>query len=411
MPRVSASRTKPHITITRNTLAARGRVAASPQSIDLSGAQAALAEISRWPAYTPTPLHSLADIARECGISELLYKDEADRFGLGSFKALGGTYAVGRALQRHISRTSSLTLSIGDLMSGKHSDLTRTVTVVCATDGNHGTAVAAGARWFGCRSVIVVHTRVSRHRQEVIERQGAEVIRLQGNYDDAVTEALALAIGNGWELVADTNDFASFDTSHSCIDVMHGYSVLAAEVRDQLATRGLALPTHLFIQGGVGGLAAAMAAYFTQSLRGEAPRIVVVEPESADCLFQSARRGSPEPASGNLQTVMSGLGCGKVSQIAWQILRDTAEVFMTISDAKVIAVMRALAARGREPRILASPSAVAGVAALMAASEDPTARDSIGLDATSRVLALGTEGISDPSAYSALIGGSNDHTH
>ncbi|MHB8816080.1 MAG: diaminopropionate ammonia-lyase [Steroidobacteraceae bacterium] len=356
----------------------------------------------------PTPLRSLPDIARECGIAQLLYKDEAERFGLGSFKALGGTYAVACALQRHISRTRGLTPGVADLMEGKYADLTRAITVVCATDGNHGTAVAAGARWFGCRSVIVVHTRVSRHREQLIERQGADVVRLQGTYDDAVNEALKLAIDNGWELVADTSDFATFDSSRSCIDVMHGYTVLAAEVLEELTIRRLSPPTHLFIQGGVGGLAAAMAAHFTHTQRGDAPAIVVVEPESADCLFQSARRGSPEPASGDLDTVMSGLGCGRVSQIAWEVLRDTAEVFMTISDAQVIEVMRSLAARRAEARIAASPSAVAGLAALSAASEDPAARESIGLNATSRILTFGTEGISDASAYSDLIGGSND---
>ncbi len=362
--------------------------------------RAARREIAGWPGYAPTPLRERPGLAHALGLARLWYKDESGRFGLKSFKALGGAYAVARLLCAHVASRTSIAITSHDLLAGKWRALTHEVTVTCATDGNHGRSVAWGAQIFGCRCVIYIHATVSEGRRAAIARYGAEVIRVEGNYDDAVRHAAAEAARNGWIVVSDT----SYE-GYTAIprDVMHGYTVMADEVVDQMPDH--ASPTHVFVQAGVGGLAAAVCARFWQRWAASRPRLVVVEPERADCLYQSAAAGRPTVVHGDLETIMAGLSCGEVSLIAWPLLDQGATAFVAIPDRWAIATVRRLAdASDGDPPLVAGETGVASLAGLIAIAGDRAARAAIGLDATSRVLAFGSEGDTDPEIYRKIVG-------
>ncbi|HET8995927.1 MAG TPA: pyridoxal-phosphate dependent enzyme, partial [Acetobacteraceae bacterium] len=171
-----------------------------------AGFRRAKAEIATWPGYQPTPLRDLPRLAAGAGLAGLRLKDESGRFGLGSFKALGGAYAVAMLLLNELARTGvAAAASTAELTAGTHRAATQGMTVTCATDGNHGRAVAWGAQRFGARCVIFVHATVSQNRVDAIARYGAEVRRVPGTYDDAVREAARQAEANGWFVVSDTS--------------------------------------------------------------------------------------------------------------------------------------------------------------------------------------------------------------
>lgn len=349
---------------------------AYPPGLQAIQSHAALAEARRviagWPGYAPTPLHSLDIMAQTEGLAAIRYKDEAGRFALGSFKALGGAYAVWRLLQ-------------------KQGPGGQRITVTCATDGNHGRSVAWGAQNFGCACVIYVHATVSQGRVDAIARYGAEVRRVAGNYDDAVRQAQRDADANGWFVVSDTSYPGYRDVPR---DVMQGYGVMAAEAYEQMMPAEY--PTHVFVQGGVGGLAAAVLAYLWQRFGAERPRFVVVEPERAACLYESARAGQPVVVSGDLDTVMAGLACGEVSELAWELLDPGADGFMTVPDEAALGLMRRLADWG----VVAGESAVAGLAGALAARQAGL----FGVNAASRLLVFGSEGATDPALYRQIVG-------
>lgn len=354
-------------------------------------------EIASWPGYQATPLRALSKLAAAAGVADILYKDEADRFGLGSFKALGGAYAVFKLLRQAIRDRKGVTASSNDLTSGRYSDIAGAITVTCATDGNHGRSVAWGAQTFGCRCVIYVHATVSEGRCRAIESYGAEVRRVAGTYDDAVRRAAADAAAAGWFVVSDTSYPGYTDVPR---DVMQGYSLMVEEA----LARGRA-PSHVFVQGGVGGLAAGVCAYLWERFGAARPRFVVVEPDKADCLYRSAVAGQPTPAEGALDTVMAGLACGEVSILAWRILEAGTDAFMTITDEAAIDCMRLLAeGRGGDAPIVAGESAVAGLAGFLLASADAKSCQRLALGSDSVVLVFGTEGATDPDLYRRIVG-------
>jgi diaminopropionate ammonia-lyase len=367
----------------------------------LSAFAVARAEIAGWPGFSPTPLQTLAAMADAEGFGAIWYKDEGSRFGLGSFKALGGAYAVLRQLKRVVADrlgTPIDAIASADLLSGRYSDIASGVTVTCATDGNHGRSVAWGASLFGCRCVIYIHALVSAGREAAIAGYGAQVVRTAGNYDDSVRQAQQDAETNGWRVISDTSYPGYRDIPR---DVMQGYSVMAAEALAQCPSR----PTHVFVQGGVGGLAAAVLAWLWESFGADRPRLIVVEPEKADCLYRSACAGKPEVVRGNLDTIMAGLACGEVSLIAWDVLSQGADAFMTVPDQAAIDLMKRLARPvGNDPAVVAGESAVAGLAGALAARRDPAMAQALGLDASSRLLVFGSEGATDPALYQQLTG-------
>ncbi len=359
---------------------------------------AARADIQTWPGYAVTPLHSLPGMARDIGVASIQYKDEGGRFGLGSFKALGGAYAVARLLCRVIGEQLGQAVTTQQLLAGAHRDLAQQVTVTCATDGNHGRSVAWGAQLFGCRCVIYIHATVSEGRRQAIEHYGAQVVRTAGNYDDAVRQADADAKALGRYVISDTSYEGYMDVPR---DVMQGYQLMVEEAVQQAGS----MPTHVFIQGGVGGLAAAVCGYFWERLGGARPRIIVVEPERADCLMQSARSGKITAVHGDLDTLMAGLACGEVSLLAWSILEAGADAFAVIADQAAIDTMRLLAAPAAgDPAIVAGESAVAGLAAALGAAQNAAQRAALGIDGGSRLMFFGSERDTDPVLYRELVG-------
>lgn len=339
--------------------------------LSMADAFDALAAISQWEGYKPTPLLSLPAIANACGVASVHYKDEGRRFGLKSFKALGGAYAVQRLVERHGAAG---------------------MTVTCATDGNHGRAVAWGARRAGIRAVIYVHEGVSEGRAAAIASFGAEVRREGRTYDDSVRASAEAASAHGWHIVSDTSWPGYEDTPK---DVMQGYAVLAMEIEAERVR-----PSHVFVQGGVGGLAAGVLSYRWEKFGANRPVMTVVEPDNAACLFASASVGALTAVSGDLDTVMAGLACGEPSLLAWQLVGPGVDAFMAIPDAAAIATMRDLAELG----IVAGESGVAGLAGFRLAAQDAATRTALSLDATSRIVVYGTEGATDPDVYRTLVG-------
>ena len=375
--------------------AAKGRAGAPV--LDESGFRAAHDAITSWPGYASTPLVDLPGLARALGVGALRWKDEGGRFGLGSFKALGGAYAVLRLLLSRLPAGATT----DDLLAGRYREEVAGITVCCATDGNHGRSVAWGAQQFGARCVIYLHATVSQGREDAIAHFGAEVRRVGGNYDDSVRQAARDAEANGWFVVSDTS-YPGYMTVPR--DVMQGYTVMIDEAVQQLEEP----PTHCFIQGGVGGLAAATLAQLWEAYGAERPRVVVVEPERAACLYASARAGVPTAVEGELETLMAGLACGEVSLLAWEVLDEGIDDFMAVSDAAAVDAMKLLAdGVGNDAPLVAGESAVAGLAGLLIARQSLELSRALGLDAQSRVLLIGSEGATDEAVYRKLVGRSS----
>ena len=359
----------------------------------------AQAVISTWPGYAITPLCALPGLARTAGVGSIHYKDEGGRFGLGSFKALGGAYAVARLLCRELGQRLGRAVSHAELRSDPVlRQACADITVTCATDGNHGRSVAWGAQMLGCRCVIYVHATVSQGREDAIARYGAQVVRTSGNYDEAVQQADHDAQISGWFVISDTSYPGYMDIPR---DVMQGYQLMVHEAVSALPQ----WPTHVFVQAGVGGFAAAVCAYFWERQTEQRPVFVVVEPERADCLLQSARAGAVVAVKGDLDTLMAGLACGEVSLLAWEVLASGANAFCSIPDVAAVDAMRLLASpQPGDPDIVAGESAVAGLAAALLMVQDISARVALGLTQNSRVLLFGSEGDTDPTLYQQLVG-------
>ena len=361
----------------------------------LDKAATAFSDISRWPDYQPSPLHRLQHLATRIGVDEIFYKDESERFGLKSFKALGGAYAVARQLQDRIQQQTGSAASIDDLIARRYPSIVQDIVISCATDGNHGRSVAWGCQMFGCACIIYIHRDVSEGRKQAMQALGAEVIRVDANYDASVRQADSDAITHGRIIVSDTSYPGYLEIPK---DVALGYTVMLAEAVEQM---GDTIPTHVFIQAGVGGLAAAVCAYFWELWGAERPRFIVVEPEQANCLQQSAMKGEPVAVAGDLETLMAGLSCGEVSLLAWDILKPGTDDFMTISEDAVPACMQLLL--HSQPPVEAGESAVAGLGAAIAAREDAEMSTTLKLDEHSRIFVIGTEGATDPELYQRLI--------
>lgn len=369
---------------------------------------AARAIISKWPGYHQTPLYSLDGLAEAAAVAVVHYKDESTRFGLHSFKPLGGAYAVTRLLDREIRRRSGRDdIDINAIALGRYKAIASAITVTAATDGNHGRSVAWGARMTGCRCVIFIHQTVSQAREQAIAALGAEVRRMPGTYDDAVRAAQQAAQLDDWYLVQDTTDGNDIATT---LDVMHGYTLLAAEACDALPYEQA--PTHVFLQAGVGGMAAAVLAYLWQRYGSARPQCILVEPEQAACCYLSIKAGQIEDAPGELDSIMAGLACGEVSSLAWQILEPGASAALTVSDEAAEDCMRALAdCRWSGRPVVAGESAVAGLAGFIAVAANTEVRTELGLNSASRVLLFGTEGATDGASYRRIVGRDAESVH
>jgi len=365
--------------------------------LSLEGFELANREITSWDNYQPTPLHSFDDIAQETGVSSVFYKDENTRFNLKSFKALGGAYAVANLLIKKL-KDEGIKANSSDLILGAYKDYTSKLTVCCATDGNHGRSVAWGAQQFGCNCEIYIHQNVSPGREKAIAKYGALVNRIDGNYDESVRIAAEVAELNGYTVVSDTSYEGYIDIPK---DVMQGYTVMVDEAMKQMNDT----PTHVFLQGGVGGFPSAVVSFLQESL-DYPPIFVVVEPVNADCLFQSAVNGEPTPIHGDLDTIMAGLACGEVSVLAWSILESHVTHFMSITDESIPKAMQLLA--NRKTPIVAGESAITGLAGYLIACNDSDLKSKLMINENSKVLFFGTEGDTDEEMYEQLVGRSSE---
>ncbi|MBX3633293.1 MAG: diaminopropionate ammonia-lyase [Simplicispira sp.] len=350
-------------------------------------------------ARAATPLVALPDLAHRLGVAQVSVKDESVRSPLASFKALGAPIALVRQLLRlHPG------IDPAAVLSGRYAAQLQGYTVVSATDGNHGRALAAAAQDAGCACVIVLHAHVSAEREQAIARFGARIVRIAGNYDESVHEAARLAAANGWQVVSDTS-YAGYEDIPR--DVMQGYGTIAAELIEQTGAQA-GQPgafTHVFLQGGVGGLAAGVAATLWEYQGVARPCCIVVEPAQADCLMQSALQGRPARATGSVDSVMAGLACGDTSPLAWRFLDTGIDHFLTVEDDAAIAAMRTLAAgSAQDVPIVAGESGAAGLAALQVLRSDPALAAQAGLDAQARVLLINSEGATAPQVYQELVG-------
>ncbi|WP_119838805.1 diaminopropionate ammonia-lyase [Pseudooceanicola algae] len=298
------------------------------------------------PAYAPTPLSASDGLAATFGVGTLWLKDETARMRLGSFKALGGAFAVAQMILDRAGGDDPMAPAAQRAASG--------MTFITASAGNHGLSVAAGARVFSGHARIVLSASVPEGFADRIRQTGAGVIRVPGSYEDSVAEAARLAAENDWIHLAD-GSWEGYTEAPAL--VMEGYTVLAEECRRHFAALG-AWPSHVILQAGVGGLAAATAAHI-RAFWDHQPRIVVVEPEAAPCLMASLKAGRPAHAPGPVSN-MGRLDCKDASLLAYETLRRDGDVFVTISDAEADQAVATLSTAG----LASTPSGAAGLAAL-----------------------------------------------
>lgn len=334
---------------------------------------------SSFPEYSVTPLASLSALAGELGVAGIYVKDESYRFGLNAFKVLGGSYAIGKIMEQN---------------PGEH-------TFITATDGNHGRGVAWAANRLGMKSVVYMPKGTAQERLDNIRALGSEASITNLSYDDAVRKARADAEANGWILVQDTS-FDGYKEVPSYI--MQGYTTMALEAVEQL---GDTKPTHVFLQAGVGSMAGAVAAFLNSYYGGEnCPVITVVEPNTADCMYLTARAndGMLHNVEGEMHTIMAGLACGEPCPLAWEILNRCASAFVTMHDEVAASGMRALAKEG----IVSGESGASGFgfAREMLTNHDLfPLREALGIDEHSVILCFSTEGATDRENYAKIVNG------
>lgn len=358
-----------------------------------------------FPQYKTTPLRSLDNLAEYTGVAGIYVKDESYRFGLNSFKVLGGGHAIGRYLAK-ILNTDLADLSYEKLKSAAVREKLGEITFTSATDGNHGRGVAWAARQLGHRAVINMPKGSSLIRLEHITATGAEGHITDVNYDETVRLTANAAKKNGWVVIQDTawEGYEEIPTW-----VMQGYTVMADEALEQLNQLGIEKPTHIFIQAGVGSLAGAVLGYFASKLGGQEPISVVVEPDQADCFYQSALAGDglPRNVTGDLDTIMAGLACGEPNPFAWEVLRRKAEMFFSCPDYIAANGMRLLGnPLHGDMRIISGESGAvtAGLLAKLLHDEEmKEAREQLKLDKHARVLLFSTEGDTDPDMYRKIV--------
>ena len=332
--------------------------------------------------YRRTPLVDLDGVANHIGVSTLQAKVETDRMGLGSFKALGGAYAVASLVLDRASGEFGRTFTANDLIGRDCRRVASEMTFICASAGNHGLSVASGASFVGARAVVYLPETAPPEFAARLKAAGAKTQVAGAVYEDSMARACSDSERNGWILVSDSSWPGYTDIPSR---VMQGYCVLMKEVTDQTRDPA-ARPSHVFLQAGVGGLAAAAARYVRENW-GHTTRIVVVEPESAACLMTSVRTGAMTPVTGPVST-MGRLDCKESSLLAYESLRHDADAFVAVSDTEADESVALLAEAGIET----TPSGAAGLAGLRAIMSDGAHAAEVGLNSVSTPLILVTEG-------------------
>lgn len=346
----------------------------------------------------PTPLHVLSGLAKELGLGALYLKDEGFRLGLGSFKALGGAYALMILVKEEAEHRLGRSVAVQELMSSEVRAIAATMTFACATDGNHGRSVAQGAQLMGAKAKIFVHSGVSQARIDAIARYGAQMIRVNGNYDNSVAEAARVATAQGWTVLSDTS-WPGYEYIPGLVS--QGYTVMVREILSELPEP----PTHVFLQAGVGGFAAAVAGHMALILADKRPYVTVVDPSRAACLYESVKAGKPVKVAEGQPTIMAMLECYEPSLVAFRILARVADGFMTVDEQTAPDAMRRLASPvAGDPPIVAGESGGVGLAGVVTVLRDPALAAKIGLGPKARVLVINTEGATDPVLYQSIVG-------
>ena len=353
--------------------------------------------------YTRTPLTSLPGLAKAAGVTSVCVKDESYRFGLNAFKVLGGSYALGRYIAQRLDENIE-DLPAQRILSEEVRQKLGQLTFVTATDGNHGRGMAWTATQLGQKSVVYMPKGSARERLENIRAAGADASITDLNYDDAVRLADRHARDYGWVMVQDTAWEGYTDIP---LWIMQGYTTMGAEMAQQLESA----PTHLFLQAGVGSMAGAMAGFFSALYGENKPKIIVVEPNKADCLFRTAKAndGALHNVTGDMNTIMAGLACGEPCSIGWEVLKSCADGFLSVPESAAADGMRILAApvRGDTP-IVSGESGAAAFGAAMNILMDPDLKDlkeRLGLNENSRLLFISTEGDTDRENYRRVVWG------
>ncbi len=330
--------------------------------------------ISKWDNYKPTPLLVLNKLSKELNLNKIYYKDESKRFNLKSFKALGGAYAVEKVTKKN-----------------------KNVIVSSATAGNHGRAVAWGAKRLGLKCKIFVSEYVSEERKNAIEDLGAEVFKVKGNYENSLLECIKNSIQNNWQIIQDVawKDYKLIPTL-----TMAGYTVMMKEIADKIHKEKI---THIFLQAGVGGLAGAMIAGTVRYLKN-IPNIIIVEPDSAACIMESIKSGKIEKINITRESLMGGMSCREPSLVPWEILKKSVNNCISLPDDDIGKAMK-LFANGSfgEDKIVAGENSAPGVISLIAICNDENVKKKVNINSNSNILLFGCEGDTDQKMYQKLL--------
>ena len=330
--------------------------------------------ISSWDNYLSTPLISLNKLNEKLKLNKIFYKDESKRFHLKSFKALGGAYAVEK------------------IIKGNDKNVIST-----ATAGNHGRSVAWGAQKNGLECKIFISEFVSESRAKVMRNFGADVIRVKGNYEDSLNECIMQSNKNNWQIV---QDVAWEDYKLVPKLTMAGYSVMMKETSEQIKNEKI---SHVILQAGVGGMAAAMVAGIARYL-DYIPQVIVVEPDSAACVLESINKGKIEKISIEKESIMGGMSCGEVSLVPWEILKNSVHFCVTVSDDYISKTIKYLANKEfSNEKIIGGECSTPGIVSLAGLNNDYETRKKINLNENSNVLIFGCEGDADEELYKKLL--------
>lgn len=380
----------------------------TPGTFDISflnedKAKEILAYHASFPMYKQTPLCELKNMAGELGVKDIFVKDESYRFGLNAFKVLGGSYALGKVVAQKLGMDLS-ELPFERLISDEIREKLGEVTFVTATDGNHGRGVAWTANQLKQKSIVYMPVGSAQERADNIAKEGAEVIITDVNYDEAVRMANERAEKNGYVMVQDT----AWDGYEEIpLWIMQGYMTMSYEIEKELR-RMEKKPTHIFLQAGVGSLAAAATGFFANMYPGdEKPVITIVEPEVVACIYESAVAGERKLIGGEYFTIMAGLACGEPNTVGLKVLFDYADNFIAAADRYAAYGMRVLGnPLGDDPRVISGESGAAPfgvIAKVLADPELKEIKDTLKIDEDSVLLFISTEGDTDRKNYYDVV--------
>jgi diaminopropionate ammonia-lyase len=380
-------------------------VALASELFSMKNAQTSRRFHKQIPGYKMSPLQGLPHLAAMFGVGGLWTKDESSRLELNSFKVLGGSFALYRYLQRKLGILGEDT-PFAYLASEEVKAKVGPITFASATDGNHGRGIAWAAQKLGFKCVIYVHSETTSRRIDAIKSNGATVVVVEGNYDDAVRQVAIDAEKNGWTIISDTSwdNYTEIPTW-----IMQGYLTLLSEAQEQFSGQGIVKPTHIFVQAGVGALAASVVGFYHALFGQEAPKCIIVEPDKAPCLFESAKAndGKPHTVTGALDTIMAGLACGDPSPMAWDILKEDADAFVTVPDYIAAKGMRMYATPLKgDPFIVSGESGavtLGAFASIMQEDQLSDLRKALEIDENSQILFINTEGNTDPVHFRQVI--------